>query len=220
MGRRVALPAALLLALLVAAPESGARTYKKGQPIQISGRVADTAGEPLDGVSVIFEASRRGSRLSRLFKRKGAPKTDTLQVPTTTDEEGNFSFEWGWDSYYDTFELVVALPVRHGERRDFEVFHRSDITATLKLGSPLATVLVVEGTGYLTWLRNFLKGSASDDEKRIFGELGRPDRIDHRQNRNGDVETSWWYFAQGKVYRFVAGTLDQVVHFEPIEPLK
>ncbi len=44
--------------------------------------------------------------------------------------------------------------------------------------------------------------------------MGRPDRFD------GEGETAaWWYFEAGKVYRFRAGALEQVEHFEPIKPL-
>ncbi len=47
--------------------------------------------------------------------------------------------------------------------------------------------------------------------------MGRPDRLKTFDYPDYE-EVSWWYFADGKAYRFRDGKLDQVVHFEPVEP--
>lgn len=218
MSRRIAF--LLLSALLATAAGASARTYKKGQPITISGRVTDASGQPLANVSVVLEVSRRSFNLLRFWQRREArPKTDALLIPTAADQDGNYAFEWRWDPYYDTFELAVALPVKKGGREAFEIFHRRDVTAEVRQGSPVAVPLRVEETAYLGWLRRFLAGQASDDEQRIFRDMGRPDRVD-QEERSAGTEVSWWYFEAGKVYRFLGGRLDQVVHFEPVQPIE
>jgi hypothetical protein len=32
-------------------------------------------------------------------------------------------------------------------------------------------------------------------------------------------EVTWWYFEQGKAYRFREGELQQVVNFDPVTPI-
>jgi hypothetical protein len=48
--------------------------------------------------------------------------------------------------------------------------------------------------------------------------MGRPDRIRNVQYP-GYLESSWWYFESGKVYRFHDGRLQQVVPFDPVRGL-
>ncbi len=55
----------------------------------------------------------------------------------------------------------------------------------------------------------------SSDERRILDEMGSPDQIDSHQRLAG-LETSWWYFEEGKVYHFLNSELSQVMHFDPI----
>ncbi len=212
--------AAALLLAFAAAGETPARTYKKGEVVTIGGRVTDAGGQPLADVSVVLEVSRRAFDLLRFWQPKEKrQKTDLLRVPTATDPDGSYSFEWRWDPYYDTFELAVALPVTKGGEDAFEVFHRRDVTADVGRGGPVTVALQVEDTGYLEWLRRFLAGQASDDEKRVYRDMGRPDRVDSAE-RSAGTEVSWWYFEAGKVYRFVGGRLDQVVPFDPVPPVE
>ncbi len=218
MNRTIAL--SLGLVLVVGAMAASAAGRKKGEVVTLTGRVTDAEGQPLPNVSVVLEVSRRSFQLLRFWKSKQArEKTDTLRIPTAADQDGNYRFDWRWDPYYDTFELAVALPVRKGGKEAFEVFHRHDATAGVRQANPVDVALRVADTGYLGWLRRFLAGQASDDEKRIFRDLGRPDRVDVEEHSAG-TEVSWWYFEAGKVYRFLGGRLDQVVHFEPVPPVE
>ncbi len=212
-------PIVLLLAaaLVLGNPGAAPAGHKKGQVVTITGQVTDAEGRPLPNVSVVLEVSRRSFKLLRFWKPR--QKTDTLKIPTAADQDGNYRFDWRWDPYYDTFELAVALPVKKGGKEAFEVFHRHDVTAGVRQANPVDVALRVEDSGYLDWLRRFLSGEASDDEKRIFRDLGRPDRVDVEE-RSAGTEVSWWYFEAGKVYRFLGGRLDQVVHFEPVPPIE
>ena len=198
--------------------------YRQGDHVLFSGQVTDTEGQPVAGVTVLLELSR-GSFSVRRFKQV---TKNTLRVPVTTTVDGRYLLDWRWDGYYNTFELAVALPVTKGAgvppgRPEFEVLHRIDVTGRVRQSAPekggerdvaVVTPLVVEGTGDLGWLRRLLDGDASAEERRIFREMGRPDRADVHK-RGG---SAWWYFEAGKVYRFRDGALDQVEHFEPIIP--
>ena len=66
-------------------------------------------------------------------------------------------------------------------------------------------------------MRDFSASIDSDDERRIYAEMGNPDRV-QRTIAADHEEVSWWYFQSGKAYRFKDGVLEQVVHFEPIKP--
>lgn len=205
----LAMLAALALALPWA-PDAGAEArYRKGDTVTISGRVTNPSGKPLAGVTVLLELSRTSFKLREMRRTK----TNTLRIPAITDADGRYRHDWRWDGFYNTFELAAAMPVRTEGGDDFEVLKRVEITQPVGQGSPVETPIVVENTVYLDWLRRFLDGRASSEEKRVFREMGKPDRIDRRE---GD-SWAWWYFEAGKVYRFAGGALEEVETFEPVK---
>ncbi len=212
-ARRARLAAFVLVLWAVASAEAGG--YRKGQTVVIEGRVSDAAGAPVAEVAVLLELSRSSFRLLKLGQEK---QPDTLTLPTATAADGAFAFDWQWDGHHNTFELAVGLPVARDGQTAYEIFLRRDITEQVKKGSPVVVPLVLEDSGALLWLRDFLSRLGSDDERRIYREMGRPDRVD-RGEAARPGEESWWYFAAGKVYRLRDGALEQVVHFDPIEPL-
>lgn len=188
----------------------GMPTRAVADPGQISGYVRDASGQPIAGVTVLLEASRTAFRL-RSFKRQ---TTEPVQLPTTTDTSGRFTFPWRQDRHFTDIELHVALPVKKGGRDAFERFLSQDISEQVRAAEgPLEVLLTVQDSTQLAWLRRFLDGTAHADEDKVFRDMGRPDRLDR-----DDVldESSWWYFSAGKVYHFRAGKLDQVTHFDPV----
>lgn len=224
MDGGVKLAALAVAGLLVLPASSGAfpgrpkGPYQKGQIVAVSGQVTTSDGRPLPGVTVLLSASRKAFSLKKFRRQTGT----ALQMPATVDGDGRYQLNLRWDPYYNTFELAVALEVRKGGRdvheggRDVhEVYHRQDITRQVMQASPVGIPLVVQGSAAIEELRTFLGSLKSDDEKRIYQEMGRPDRIDVGQIHY-DPDRSWWYFRAGKVYRFREGKLDEVVPFEPV----
>jgi acyl-coenzyme A synthetase/AMP-(fatty) acid ligase len=65
-------------------------------------------------------------------------------------------------------------------------------------------------------LREFVASVHSDDERKVYDEMGRPDKVERVQYPER-TEVSWWYFDAGRVYRFRDGRLEQVVPFEPVK---
>ena len=57
-------------------------------------------------------------------------------------------------------------------------------------------------------------GHDSDDERRIYQQMGKPDRVEER-----GAERSWWYFADGRMFRFDDGELVETRAFDPVEKL-
>ncbi len=219
----VAVIGAFLLAIPATAqtppPAAGqpGTTLRKGDHVLFSGQVTGTDGNPVGNVTVLLELSRTSFNIRR-FKKV---KKNTLRVPVTTTVDGRYLHDWRWDGYYNTFELAVAIPEG---RDDFEILHRVDVTDKVREGVlpkdgirnlAVVTPLVVEGTGDLGWLRELVGGTAGEDERRIFREMGQPDRVD----RHEDGASAWWYFEAGKVYRFRDGALELTEDFEPIKPL-
>lgn len=66
--------------------------------------------------------------------------------------------------------------------------------------------------------RSFLAGVESEDERRVWTDLGLPESVD-RVESPGSVEAAWWYYAAGRVARFRDGRLIEVQTFDPIRPL-
>jgi hypothetical protein len=210
---RPALPCLLGLALLLAAlPSLAAARYAQGERIQITGIVSDPQGQPIEGVRVVLAASRNVFSLRELRR----VDQDTRRVAATTDAAGSFTLEWPWDSYFNKFELLAGVPVRKaGGREELQELARSDVTSKVLAGSPVVTAVVVENRQFIDRLREFLATVRSDDERRIYQDMGKPDRV--QTVRYPDhVEASWWYFESGRMYRFRDGKLEQVVPFDPV----
>lgn len=203
---------ALLMVLGSLPAAAAAAVHRNGDTVEISGVVTDAQGQPLADVRVLLEATRSTFNLLR-FERTAK---DVRRLSATTNARGEYSLEWPWDDYYNAFELVVAVPVRKAEGERLEVLDRTDVTQRLSASANVVAALVVENAGYLQKLRAFVGDVRSEDERRVYGELGKPDEI--KSVRYPDrTEVSWWYFEKGKVYRFADGKLEQVVPFEPVK---
>jgi hypothetical protein len=198
---------------LACAAVASASPYEDGQMIEITGTVTDSNGAPIPEISVVFNASRRAFTVSKF----GRATRDAVQLQTVTDQEGQFSFDWRWLDYYNRFEIQTGVPTRSTAGETFEVLAELDMRDRIQQGSPVVASLVVDDTQFLNSLRDFLDSVESEDERRIYNEMGNPDRV-QQTDFGGEPEISWWYFRLGKAYRFRDGNLDQVVHFDPITP--
>lgn len=211
---RPVLPCLLGLALLFAVlpPPAAAARYTQGDRIQITGIVSDPQGQPIEGVRVVLEASRNVFSLREMRR----VDQDVRRVAATTDRAGSFTIEWPWDSYFNKFELAAGVPVRKaGGRENLQELARMDVTSKILAGNPVVTAVVIENRQFIDRLREFLATVSSDDERRIYQEMGKPDRV--RTVRYPDhEEASWWYFESGRMYRFRDGRLEQVVPFDPV----
>lgn len=204
---------ALLLAALPAPALSllGNR-YETGQRVEVTGLVTDTEGRPLEDVQVVLELAREVFSIRDL----GRTRKKVTPVTTTTNGRGEYTIAFPWDDYYNRFDLVVGVPVRGRGGERFTELERVDLTRRLEKGSPVVATVTVENAEFIRNLREFLATVDSDDERRIYQELGRPDRVRETRYPN-QSETSWWYFEVGRVYRFVDGALLGTERFEPVE---
>jgi hypothetical protein len=204
----------VLLAPLATAVPAAAR-YDQGQRVQVTGIVSDSQGQPLGNVRVTLEVSRTYFSMRQL--RRAADK-DIRRVAATTNARGEYTVEWPWDSYFNHFELVAGVPVRKGQTERLEELARQDITRRIEAGSPAVVGVTVENRQFLDNLRQFLASIQTDDQRKVYQEMGKPDRIRNVQYP-GHLEASWWYFESGRVYRFRDGRLEQVVPFDPVRGL-
>jgi hypothetical protein len=207
--------------LLAAAPLAAARfgftqaRFAQGDRVQITGAVTDQQGRPLSDVRVTFEATRTYFSVRR-FQR--TQTEEIRRVTAVTDAGGQFTIQWPWDSYFNHFELVVGVPVRKARKEALVELAREDVTNRFQGGSPVVASLVVQNKNaqFVTKLRELLASIKSDDERRVYDEMGKPDKVE-RVVYPGRTEVSWWYFDAGRVYRFQDGRLEQVVPFEPVK---
>jgi len=83
----------------------------------------------------------------------------------------------------------------------------------------VVVAMVVQNAEFITALRSFLAGITSDDERRVYRDQGKPDKVEERvyEDGSGRKDASWWYFASGQVYRFRDGVLDGVDRFDPVK---
>jgi hypothetical protein len=219
--RRVLLRPALLglFGLLAAALPVLAAHYDQGQRIQITGIVSDAQGQPLSDLRVVLEVSRTYFSLREL-RRTADP--DLRRVSATTNAHGEYTLEWPWDSYFNHFELVAGVPVHArmdghvGEK--VEELARQDVTRRVQAGSPAVVAVTIDNRQFLDNFRQLLASIQTDDMRKVYQEMGKPDRIRNVQYP-GHLEVSWWYFDDGRVYRFRDGRLEQVVPFDPVHGL-
>jgi hypothetical protein len=203
---------ALALALLAAAP---ALAHSNGDKVEVTGVVTGPDGQPLDGVQVQLEASRREFSLRR-FKRITA---HTARLTALTDGDGRYTLEWPWNSYFNSFELTVGVPVRRSDGEGFEALERLDVTQRIKQASPVVVSVVVRNAEFVVALRKFLASVDSEDERRVYRDLGKPDKVEERVDPEDGrrAEATWWYFESGQAYRFRDGVLAGVDRFDPVK---
>jgi hypothetical protein len=204
--------AALTLLFILGAGPASADRHEQGERVQITGLVADRQGKPLEGIRVTLEASRTYFSVRQLHKTQA---DDVRRVSAVTNAQGEYTVEWPWDSYFNHFELAAGVLVRKGRADRVEELAREDVTKRLLGGSPVVVSLVVENVKFLESLRQFLAMVKSEDERRTYDEMGKPDKV-QRFEYPDHVEASWWYFESGRVYRFRSGRLEQVVPFTPV----
>ena len=211
-----------LLGLLVAGSltTAAAARYDQGQRIQVTGVVTDSQGQPVNNVRVVLEVSRTYFSMREL--RRTADK-DVRRVSATTDARGNYTVEWPWDSYFNHFELVAGVPVHrrleNGQTGEtVQELARQDVTRRVDAGTPAVIGVTIENRQFLDNLRQFLASIQTDDQRKIYQEMGKPDRIRNVQYPS-HLESSWWYFESGRVYRFRDGRLEQITPFDPVHGL-
>jgi hypothetical protein len=202
----------LALMLLLAGPLAAASRYPQGERIQVTGIVSDKQGRPLENVRVVLEVSRSYFSF-REFRRAAK---DVRRVSASTNAKGEYTLVWPWDSYFNRFELLVGVPVRKTTGERLEVLEREDLTQRVLAGNPTVAAVVIDNTRFLENLRAFVASVQSEDERRVYDEMGKPDEVKRIQYPD-HVEASWWYFDSGKVYRFRDGRLEQVVPFDPVK---
>ena len=215
---RPALAAVCLVTLVLAAPADAAlfrrSVYAPGEQVRVQGVVTDGKGRPLPDLRVTLEASRTGYSVYPLGRHKREVATGSAQ----TTAQGEFGLQFPWNPRFNHFELVVTVPVATPQGEDLRELFRNDITRRVRQGSPVAVPVALADTAFLDTLRQFLGSLKTDEERRTYHQVGRPDRVD-RTTQGDRVETAWWYFRAGKVYRFLDGRLEKVEDFAPVQPV-
>ncbi|MEM7479945.1 MAG: carboxypeptidase-like regulatory domain-containing protein [Acidobacteriota bacterium] len=216
-GNMARFPRGFLALALVAAwaltGSSAEAGYREGEQVEVRGVVTDTDGNPVPGVEVVLEASRSRLKLRTLSREQ----RDRTRLSSLTDERGRYSIQWHWNRYYNTFELIAGVPVRQADGGDLQPLERLDITRRLERSNPLVTPLVVEDAEYIATVRKFLASLSTDDENRIYQQMGKPDRVEEQVSSQRE-EAAWWYFESGHVFRFVDGSLVSDERFSPVKP--
>ncbi|MEO8503580.1 MAG: carboxypeptidase-like regulatory domain-containing protein [Acidobacteriota bacterium] len=208
---------ALLLAggLVLARSAHAGMPYHDGDKLTVTGIVTDAAGHPVEGATVVLEASRASFDV-RSFSRA---KHDTDRTSAMTDARGQYSLAWTWAGYYNHFDLLIGMPYRRLQegvaKAAFLQIDAQDLTPRFKGGSPIVAAVTVHDTAPLEALRGFLSGLARPDQTAVYEAMGRPDQVDRLILAGGNEET-WWYFEAGKSYRFRDGKQLDVTAFDPV----
>lgn len=212
--RSATLALAVFALLLCGAIRPAAAKVMTGEKVTVTGVVSDPQGNPVKDVAVVLEISRRAFSL-RSF---GRDTTDLTRVAVGTSATGEYALQWTADSYYNHFELVVGVQVRRaGGRVEMQELQRTDISRRMA-HSPVVVPVTIADTRYVDAQRQFLAGLDTADERRIYDEMGQPDKIETVRYPDHE-EVTWWYFAAGQSYRFRSGTLASKVPFTPVRPL-
>lgn len=214
---RTPLLAALCLASLLAASVGAApaaAVHEQGDRVEVTGLVTGPDGRPLEDVRVVLRLIRETFDIRQF--RKVAKLT--TPITTTTNARGEYTIPFPWDSYYNRFELVAGVPVRGPEGERLAELARTDLTRRVARDTTVVATLVVDNVAFVEGLREFLASVDSADERRIYTEEGRPDKVEITR-RPDQTDAAWWYFASGRVYRFVDGRLVATERFAPVEPI-
>ena len=213
----MAIPAITAITAMVAvgASPAAATPYNDNERVQFTGVVSDPAGKPVPGAQVVVEVSRRYLSLRQLRRAE----KDARRVGTSTNAQGEYSIEWPWDGYFNHFQLLAGVSVRHGKEEHLEVLESEDVTERVLAGSPVVSPIEIHDRGVVDRVRDFVASVRSEDQRRVYEEMGVPEDVKRvtYADRQQETEVSWWYFEAGKVYRFRDGRLDQVERFDPVQ---
>ena len=202
---------------------------ENGDTVRVTGQVSDPQGRAVPGAHVVLEAYRSYFSLRR-FERRAK---DFRRVETVTDENGRYRLEWLWDDYFNRFRVGVERPGREagsgaarsrpaeeveaadGTKESPYLVVQTDLRTRLERSGTAVVPLVVEDAEPLQAFRRFESSLATEDQRRIYRDLGYPDEVQVLELT--DVrEASWWYFDRGEVYRFADGELREIEPFEPV----
>jgi hypothetical protein len=210
----IALPAIMAITTVGARP-AAATPYNDNERVQFTGVVSDAAGKPVPGVQVVVEVARRYLSLRQLRRAE----KDLRRVGAITNAQGEYSIEWPWDGYFNHFQLLAGVSIRHGKEEHLEVLESADVTGRVLAGSPVVSAIVIHDRGVVDRLRDFVASVRSEDQRRVYEEMGVPEDVKRVSyaGRQEETEVSWWYFEAGRVYRFRDGRLDQVERFDPVQ---
>lgn len=203
------------IAILLATPALASKRAEN-EEVVVTGVVMDTTGKGVAGAIVELRGKHRAFSLRDFrVKRRGS-----RVVRSQTNASGSFEISWLWHPYYDRFELVAGVPLGPPETSGgLAELALVDLSKRMKEGNPVVATLEIENTDQVDSLRDFLAGIDTDDERQVYQEMGKPDKVRHTTLPTHE-ETSWWYFEQGKVYRFRDGEKESVEQFEPVPPVK
>jgi hypothetical protein len=202
---------ALTLAALGAPAPARAASHAQGEEVEVTGRVADADGRPLAGLEVRLFAYHSTASLRRLARVEGYES----HLSTLTDAQGGFALRWPWHDFYDRFWVAAGLKLPAGGESDFHELTRVDVSRRMTEPGPVIVALELPRDAEVGSYVDFVSTLASEEQKRLFAQLGRPDRVD-RLRLGQQEEVTWWYFRAGKAYRFRDGRLDLVIPFDPV----
>jgi hypothetical protein len=204
---------ALSLALLATGAEA-AKGFVTGQQVVFVGVVRDSQGEPLPVVRVVLEAHRSALTVPGV---KREPKGLT-RVPTLAGEDGAYRIEWEWHDYYNSFRLLIVTGTgREPPGEDMGIVEAVELGKLGDEGSTITTLLTVSDSTFASEHRELVPSLGTADPRRIYEEMGKPDRVE-RMRRGSSEEISWFYFARGRAYRFLDGSLAASEDFAPVKP--
>ena len=163
---------------------------------------------------MVFEASRS----SRTVTRPRRHESGTVRRVTRSGADGRYRFEWDWHSFYNRFRIkIVAGGEDPKTKSEIRTVAELKIDKDALKQNPITSVLVVDDADFILQHREFASSVRSGDERRIYEEMGKPDRVE-RMRRDDAEEISWWYFERGQAYRFRYGRLVEVEEFDLITP--
>jgi len=193
--------------------------YTEGDVIEIKGVVTDGSGAPQAGKTVELDAYRRAFSLNP--RTMGKNKKGLVQRTATTDENGRYAIQWQWYDYFNRFELAVGDFGGDG----YQVLERADLSRRIRLGSPVIVSFILgspataaERTGTATPTAAPERSRvplASTAQSQVRERQGEPDLVENLDLPYGR-ETTWWYFAVGRAYRFLDGELRDEMTFNPV----
>ncbi len=205
-------------AIFAAVPVQARAPYAEGEEIEITGTVTDAAGRPVPGATVLLEAWRvEWSFRAINLTDRGRTAVEGVTRRTETDAAGRFSLDWPWHDYYNRFELAAGFTAGATGAERFRELARVDLRPRITEGTPVVANLSIAEAAAASAADRFADALTTADERRVYDQLGSPERI-ATFDRPEVQEVTWWYFRLGKAYRFEDGRLVQVVPFDPVEP--
>ncbi len=192
-------------------------TILLAKEVVIKGKVRDENGNPVAYADIVVFPKENFLNfiVSLPSKIRGYEKPKLKGILfSRTDKNGKFELSLEVERWRSNYIIEAGFFARKEGKDMFYSLGRSVVKRLHKKVIAYSEI-VIHNRKFFDDFKRFVAELDSSKEKEIYNKYGIPERID-RYFVGKKSEVVWWYFSQGKAFRFRDGELIKVEEFDPV----